>query len=327
LRLTQTMDAQATGCEHDKHDSRRWLVFDARSGGSLELKFSLETKPEIVLLNIAHAGSRGADRAASVSVGVNGTSVAAGLQVGKLESTELDVSNAARAGDNSIKITVLPGETAYLVSKVELRVVLPEEEMRKERASAATARKRLYAQLLKDEKEKRRKADDGKKLREKWPPAISVGQAASIFNGRDLSGWQSVGQATWTVREGFIAGINSGPQPARLMSNLPGYTSWRDYAFEVEATLIRGALYVGVHGAYDSVGGFRGSEVGPGLQPNSPTKVKIRVAGADIFMSIGGGTESKVSGSAKFTEGAPYISLEPNTEVHVKSATFTLQAK
>jgi hypothetical protein len=296
------------------------------SGDSLELNFSLEAKPEIALITLIHAGNGESDKTPSVSVQLNDANQVAVLQVTKAESREFDVSDAVKVGNNSIKVDVNAGGGAYLVSKVELRVYLPEDELRKEKTRANTARKKYHAQLLKAEKEKRRKSN-GKKTTDKWPPVIVIGQNVSLFNGRDLSCWQTHGQGTWTVKDGEIVGINNSSRPVRLVTKLSGQESWRDYEFEIEVLMTRGELYVGVHGTIGGNGGFNGSEIGPNLQLNSLTRVRVRVEGNVMHIRINDKPEVKTNGNIRFPVGAPYISVEPNSELHVKSVKFTLKSK
>jgi hypothetical protein len=111
------------------------------------------------------------------------------------------------------------------------------------------------------------------------------------------------------------------------MTKLPGQGSWRDYEFEIEVTLTRGELYLGMHGTIGNAGSLTGSELGPSLQPNTLTRVRLRTEGQAMYIKVNDRREVKANGNSRFPVGAPYIALEPNTEVHVKSVKFKLTSK
>jgi hypothetical protein len=326
-RPSYTADTTISGAEHGKQGKKYCLVFAKDKEGSFSLRFSLGTKPEIALLTIVHASQKAGTDAplAKVSFRMN-DKISREFPVPVAgETKELDISSLTRVGENIFEVKVAQENACYLLSKVELRVLLPEKEMKKEKSRVRAYRKKLLAQA---KKEKHRNSNGKKKKRkQKWPPTVAVGKTVSLFSGKDLSGWKIVGKGNWTVKNGMIVGVNSSGRSVRLLTDLPGQNTWRDYEIELEVILVKGKLYVGVHGSINNTGGLIGSEFGPVLEKNKLTTVKVRIVGVKMFLKVGEKAEIMANRDANYPVGAPYIVAEPNSEIHVKSIKFTLRSK
>lgn len=321
-----TGEAKVTVGKHRKHGKEYRLVFEKIKNGAVSLKFSLGTEPEIALLRIVHSSAQAApnDGLAQVRVHVNGRPGKIVEIVPATEATkDIEVSRIVTKGDNEIKIEVLEVTSPYVLSKLELRVFLPEEEMKKEQARARATMRKLLA-IAKKQERKRKKENGKTEQAQRWPPVIAAGKTVSIFNGRDLSGWKTVNAGSWTVKDGAIVGKTAG-QRSCLMTELPGQASWANYEIEVDIVVVRGEVYIGVHGNVAQGSGLTGTEIGPSLDLNKLTNVKVAVANNVLSVSIDGRPPVPGSQQARFTVGAPYLSIEPNSEIIVKSVKFTLK--
>ncbi len=324
-----TAQVEQKGAEHKKHGGEYRLVFPENKQGTVTLTLALGMKPEMALLTIV-----GTDAAlAQVAAQVNGNPVP--IQVIEQEAPaakkllEFDLDNALNNGENLIRIDIAPAGKPLPLAAVQLRVYLPEEQIKKERVRAKATMRRLLAQAKREERERRRKANGQRKkvAAQPWPPKVEVGKTVSLFNGKNLSGWKPVGKGNWAVKNGVIVCVNSSGRPARLLTDLPGQNTWRDYEVELEVILVRGELFIGVHGSVDNSGAIAGAELGPSLEKNKLSRVKVRIAGTKMFTKIDDKAEVMANGNSTFPVGGPYIVAEPNSEIRVKSIKFTLRSK
>jgi hypothetical protein len=328
-----TANFKVEGAKHGKHSKKYNLLFPKSRQGNITVKIELGEKPEIALLKIIPSGGQSSTALVQVPVAVYANEIPGNIETSKVKQGgliiyDIDLTGCINKGKNTLEIQISPAAEPFMLAKIELRLYLPEEQLKKEKTRARATRRKLLAAAKREERKKRKNGNGKKKKKAvQWPPSIQVGKTVSIFNGKDLSCWKTVGRGQWTVKDGTIIGINTSGQPARLNTSFPGQNTWKDYEIELEVVLVRGELFVGMHGTIDNAGGHTGSELGPSLTPNKLTTVRVRIAGTKMYIKVDDRAEAMANGDSRFPTGGPYIVAEPNTEIHVKSVKFTLRSK
>jgi len=308
---------------HSKLGKNYRLVYSGIKGAELSFKCKFSIKPEIALLRIIHSGRKlaSASNPAKFLLIING-------KEGRIEETvpfeeanrDIDISSVIQEGENTIIIRITDISSDYLLSKMEIRAYLPEDQMKKERSRVRAEARKLVAEAKKERKSRNNKAA---KKQAQWPPAIVAGKNVTIFNGKNLSSWKPV-RGTWTVRDGMIIGT-SGGQRSYLVTDFAGQNAWKNYEVNIEFVLVKGKIYYGVHGTIENNGQIKGSEVNIDFEANKLIKLVVGVENNQMYLSINGGSKLQGDQKTKHLQGGFYFCEEPNTEIHIRSVSFTLK--